>query len=64
MIFLIITNSIVLLIILIWLISNWWVYRKNEEVYRNIKENAMKDKEEALERYNNIINKIDLILKQ
>jgi hypothetical protein len=33
-------------------------------VYRNIKENAMKDKEEALERYNNIINKIDLILKQ
>ncbi len=64
MIFLIITNSIVLLIILIWLISNRWVYRKNEEVYRNIKENAMKDKEEALERYNNIINKIDLILKQ
>ena len=64
MIFLIITNSIVLLIILIWLISNRWVYRKYEEVYRNIKENAMKDKEEALERYNNIINKIDLILKQ
>ncbi len=64
MIFLIITNSIVLLIILIWLISNRWVYRKNEEVYRNIKENAMKDKEEALERYNNIINKIDLLLKQ
>ena len=64
MIFLIITNSIVLLIILIWLISNRWVYRKNEEVYRNIKANAMKDKEEALERYNNIINKIDLLLKQ
>ena len=56
MIFLIITNSIVLLIILFWLLSNRWVYRKNE--------NAMKDKEEALERYNNIINKIDLLLKQ
>lgn len=64
MIFLIITNSIVLLIILFWLLSNRWVYRKNEEVYRNIKANAMKDKEEALERYNNIINKIDLLLKQ
>lgn len=64
MIFLIIANSIVLIIILIWLLSNRWVYRKNEEVYKKIKDNAMKDKEEALERYNNIINKIDLLYKQ
>lgn len=64
MILLIITNSIVLIIILIWLISNRWVYRKNEEVYKKIKYNAMRDKEEALERYDNIINKIDLLYKK
>lgn len=59
LLFLLTTNAAILTLVFFWIYSNRWIYKKNEEYIKSTKN----EKQEALERYDRLIYKLDQIIK-
>jgi len=62
-ILLFITNTLLLILVSLWLYSNWNVYKRNSDYIELNKEKQLEQYNESIERYSNLIEKLDIIIK-